>query len=157
MRRNALAFPGGGVSFTRRPRSARKRFTRRPTCWSFTFPVLPTSFLSNNAIDEQIVDASAAKDAVWTAVACSGLAAEVAAGFVASVGCVVPQAVASAVATADMAANRFMLTSIGLGTAWLDRAARVVTHRRTRSSHLLFARACSRVRLCATSWGVTRT
>src|SRR2546423_13726539 len=133
MRRNALAFPGGGVSFTRRPRSARKRFTCRPTCWSFTFPVLPTSFLSNNAIDEQIVDASAAKDAVWTAVACSGLAAEVAAGFVASVGCVVPQAVASAVATADMAANRFMMRCNGLRTPWVDRAAPGVSHHPQRS------------------------
>src|SRR2546423_4281003 len=121
MRRNALAFPGGGVSFTRRPRSARKRFTCRPTCWSFTFPVLPTSFLSNNAIDEQIVDASAAKDAVWTAVACSGLAAEVAAGFVASVGCVVPQAGASAVGTAGMAASPLQLTSLRLRAALPDR------------------------------------
>jgi len=52
------------------------------------------------------------------------LAVEFAAGFVASVGCVVPHAVAaSAMTTAEMAANRFTLTSIGLGAARLDRAA----------------------------------
>ena len=68
----------------------------------------PTSFLLNNAMDEQIVDASVEKDAGWTEAACSRLTAECADGFVASVGCVVPQAAASTMTTAEMAANRFI-------------------------------------------------
>src|SRR5215212_8901815 len=97
MSRNALAFPGGGVSLTRRLTSARQRSTSRPTCGSLTVPALSTSSLLNNAIDEQIVDASLANDAGWTA-ASSRLAAESADVFVASVGCV-PQAAATSART----------------------------------------------------------
>src|SRR4051794_3898574 len=122
MSRNAFAFPAGGVSFARRSTSARERATSRPISESLTFPALPTSFLLNNAIVEQIADASAAKDAGWPAAAWAPVAAEFADDFVASDWCVVPQAVAvSAMARAEMAANRVILTRIGLAAPSLDR------------------------------------
>src|ERR671932_542712 len=91
MRRKAVALPGGGVSFTRRPTSARQRRTSCPIWRSLTFPPLATRFLLTCCIDEQIVDACLANGAASSAAACLGLDADCDAGFATPL-CVVPQA-----------------------------------------------------------------